>query len=153
MRSPYWLFLVLLLLLGGLQYRLWVGNGSLAQVAELKQQIQELNTQSPATQTELSGIKSILQTNLYLDEDWAKFKLHFEQVHPRFFEELQARYPALTKHEQRLYCYFHINLSTKEIAALLNIDPASVRRAKTRLYKKMAAADHGPDLPDTTAGE
>jgi hypothetical protein len=27
-------------------------------------------------------------------------------------------------------------LSTKEIAALLNVDPASVRRAKTRLYKK-----------------
>ncbi|MCB2408213.1 7TM diverse intracellular signaling domain-containing protein [Hymenobacter lucidus] len=120
-------------------------------LAELKQQIQELNTQSPATQTELSGIKSILQTNLYLDEDWSKFKLHFEQVHPRFFEELQAKYPALTKHEQRLYCYFHINLATKEIAALLNIDPASVRRAKTRLYKKMAAAGGPPLLPDAGA--
>jgi len=117
-----------------------------ALLAELKQQIRELNTQSPATQNELSGIKSILQTNLYLDEDWGRFKLHFEQVHPRFFEDLQARYPALTKHEQRLYCYFHINLSTKEIAALLNIDPASVRRAKTRLYKKMATADQGQEL-------
>ena len=30
-RSPYWLFVVLILLLGGLQYRLWVGEGSLAQ--------------------------------------------------------------------------------------------------------------------------
>ncbi|HLL95084.1 MAG TPA: hypothetical protein VK404_08930 [Spirosoma sp.] len=37
----------------------------------------------------------------------------------------------------------HLNLSTKEIAALLTIDPASVRTAKTRLYKKMAAADNG----------
>ncbi|RSK43789.1 7TM-DISM domain-containing protein [Hymenobacter rigui] len=118
-----------------------------ALLAELKQQIRELNTQSPATQSELSGIKSILQTNLYLDEDWGRFKLHFEQVHPRFFEDLQARYPALTKHEQRLYCYFHINLATKEIAALLNIDPASVRRAKTRLYKKIAAADNGQQPP------
>ncbi|MDU0371489.1 7TM diverse intracellular signaling domain-containing protein [Hymenobacter endophyticus] len=122
-----------------------------ALLAELKQQIRELNAQSPSTQSELSGIKSILQTNLYLDEDWGRFKLHFEQVHPRFFEELQARYPALTKHEQRLYCYFHIHLSTKEIAALLNIDPASVRRAKTRLYKKMAAADNGLELPATEA--
>ena len=112
-----------------------------ALLAELKQQIKELNTQSPAQQKELAGIKSILQTNLYLDEDWGKFKLHFEQVHPRFFEELQARYPALTKNEQRLFSYFHINLTTKEIAALLNIDPASVRRAKTRLFKKVAAAD------------
>ena len=117
-----------------------------ALLAELKQQIQELNAQSPHQQKELSGIKSILQTSLYLDEDWSKFKLHFEQVHPRFFEELQARYPALTKNEQRLYCYFHIHLATKEIAALLNIDPASVRRAKTRLYKKIAAADVAADV-------
>ncbi|WP_400193790.1 7TM diverse intracellular signaling domain-containing protein [Hymenobacter sp. B81] len=112
-----------------------------ALLAELKQQIQELNAQSPGKQKELSGIQSLLQSSLYLDEDWSKFKRHFEQVHPRFFEELQARYPALTTNEQRLYCYFHIRLSTKEIAALLNIDPASVRRAKTRLYKKIAAAD------------
>ncbi len=92
-------------------------------------------------------MQSLLQSNLYLDGDWSKFKLHFEQVHPRFFEALQANYPALTKHEQRLYSYFHINLSTKEIAALLNIDPASVCRAKTRLYKKVTAADQAVGWP------
>ncbi|WP_460503674.1 7TM diverse intracellular signaling domain-containing protein, partial [Hymenobacter agri] len=112
-----------------------------ALLAELKQQIQELGAQGPVPQKELAGIKSILRTSLHLDEDWSRFKLHFEQVHPRFFEELQAKYPALTSNEQRLYCYFHIHLATKEIAALLNIDPASVRRAKTRLFKKIAAAD------------
>jgi DNA-binding CsgD family transcriptional regulator len=113
-----------------------------AMMAELKRQINELNKLSPNNKhKELSGIKDILQSNLYLDEDWNKFKLHFEQVHPHFFEELLAKYPALTKNELRLLSYFHINLATKEIAALLNIDPASVRTAKTRLYKKMANAD------------
>ncbi len=114
-----------------------------ALLAELKQQLEVLHRQSPATDkpAALPGVQSLLQANLYLDEDWGRFKRHFEQVHPRFFEELQAKYPALTSHEQRLYSYFHIQLSTKEIAALLNIDPASVRRAKTRLYKKMAVAD------------
>ena len=114
-----------------------------AMLAELKRQIEELNKLSPNNKhKELSGIKSLLQTNLYLDEDWNKFKLHFEQVHPNFFKELQAKYPILTKNELRLYSYFHINLGTKEIASLLNIDPASVRRAKTRLYKKMAIIDN-----------
>ena len=117
-------------------------------LAELKQQMQELSAQSPGGRPpELAGIQSLLQASLYLDEDWGRFKRHFEQVHPRFFEELQARYPALTSHEQRLYCYFHINLSTKEIAALLNIDPASVRRAKTRLYKKIAITDQAVGRP------
>lgn len=108
-------------------------------LAGLKAQLLKLNKQYPnVRQQGLKGIESLLQSNLYLDADWVKFKVHFEQVHPNFFETLLAKHPNLTKYEIRLYAYFHINLSTKEIAALLNIDPASVRRAKTRLYKKMA---------------
>lgn len=35
----YWLILVLILLLGALQYRLWVGEGSLAELHSLKREI------------------------------------------------------------------------------------------------------------------
>ena len=111
-------------------------------LAKLKAEMEELNKLHPNNkQRSLSGVASLLQSNLYLDDDWAKFKLHFEQVHPHFFEDLRTKHPSLTKNETRLYAYFHINLSTKEIAALLNIDPASVRRAKTRLLKKMGRGD------------
>ena len=104
----------------------------------LKAQIKELNKLNPDhKKQELLHIESTLQKSMYLDADWAKFKLHFEQVHPHFFADLQSQHPTLTRNEIRLCAYFHINLSTKEIASLLNIDPASVRRAKTRLYKKM----------------
>jgi DNA-binding CsgD family transcriptional regulator len=107
-------------------------------LAGLKIQIKELKKLYPDKKHQgLQDIESALQNDQYLDADWGKFKLHFEQVHPHFFENLQAKYPMLTKNEIRLCAYFHINLSTKEIATLLNIDPASVRRAKTRLYKKM----------------
>jgi DNA-binding CsgD family transcriptional regulator len=113
-------------------------------LASLKAQLAKLDKHNPpGWHQELRSIESILQSNLYLDADWRKFKVHFEQIHPNFFEDLLAKHPTLTKHEIRLYAYFHINLSTKEIAALLNIDPASVRRAKTRLYKKMAAPGSG----------
>ena len=44
-KAPYWLFVALVLVLAGLQYRLWVGEGSLAQVAELQRQIDELRLQ------------------------------------------------------------------------------------------------------------
>jgi DNA-binding CsgD family transcriptional regulator len=107
-------------------------------LVRLKTQIKELNKLYPENKHQgLEAIESTLQSSLYLDADWAKFKVHFEQVHPNFFEDLQAKHPNLTKNEVRLWAYFHIKLSTKEIATLLNIDPASVRRAKTRLYKKM----------------
>jgi DNA-binding CsgD family transcriptional regulator len=107
-------------------------------LSSLKSQIREWKKQYPGKG--LPDIESTLQNNLHLDNDWNKFRIHFEQVHPNFFEELQTNHPTLTKNEQRLCAYFHINLSTKEIATLLNIDPASVRRAKTRLYKKMGVS-------------
>jgi hypothetical protein len=111
-------------------------------MARLKVQVHELGQPSLKNKEQkLHDIESTLQSDKYMDSDWGKFKLHFEQVHPHFFENLLAKHPSLTKYEIRLCAYFHINLSTKEIAALLNIDPASVRRAKTRLYKKMALAE------------
>jgi hypothetical protein len=109
-------------------------------LAQLKGQIQDLGRLLPHGSKALKGIEANLQHNQFLDADWEKFRLHFEQVHPRFFEELKLKHPGLTKYEIRLYAYFHMNLSTKEIAGLLNIDPASVRRAKTRLNKKMNGA-------------
>jgi hypothetical protein len=49
----------------------------------------------------------------------------------------EVKYPKLTKYKTRLFAYFQIKLSTIEIAALLNIDPASVRRVTPPLLKKM----------------
>ena len=60
MRSPNWLFLILLLLLAGLQYRLWVGNGSLAQVTDLTQQIADRNRVLDAEVLELKkGMETV----------------------------------------------------------------------------------------------
>jgi hypothetical protein len=107
-------------------------------LATLKTELAKLKRLNPGAKPEgLAGIETLLQTNLFLDDDWSKFRLHFEQVHPGFFENLQQKHPGLTKNEVRLSAYFHINLSSKEIATLLNIEPDSVRRAKSRLLKKM----------------
>jgi hypothetical protein len=86
---------------------------------------------------EAKKIKSAINSSITLTTDWEKFKLHFAEVHPDFFKNLKAVYPNLTQNEIRLSAYFHINLSVKEIAALTNISPESVRKAKTRLNKKL----------------
>ncbi len=105
----------------------------------LRQQLQKLNWMDRYhTKKNVEELNQLLQSNIQLDSDWNKFKLHFEQVHPHFFENLKQQHPSLTAKEIRLYTYFEMKLSHKEIAALLDIDQASVRRAKTRLLKKMA---------------
>lgn len=56
----------------------------------------------------------------------------------QFQQKLKARYPQLTAYDLRLCTYLNSNLTTKEIATLLNITPDSVKKAKHRLRKKLS---------------
>jgi DNA-binding NarL/FixJ family response regulator len=107
-------------------------------LSDLQRQIERLSQQSNTQHKEvIKEIKATLQNNLQLDADWERFRTHFEQVHPTFFQELLAKCPDLTPYDLRLAAYLHLNLSNKEIAVLLNITSASVRTAKMRLNKKL----------------
>lgn len=77
-KSPYWLFLVLVLLLAGLQYRLWVGEGSLAQVAELKRQISDQQGEN----------QRLLERNRVLEAEVVELKKGTETVEERARHEL-----------------------------------------------------------------
>lgn len=114
-------------------------------LSELKTEIDSIK-QVTASTPQFENILASIQQNLYLDADWDKFKQHFEQVHPDFFKELNEKHPGLTAYEVRLYAYLHMQLSTKEIAGLLNITPASVIKAKVRLNKKLNKNSN--DKPD-----
>ncbi|MFT5781889.1 MAG: cell division protein FtsB [Pseudomonas sp.] len=78
MRSPYWLFLVLILLLTGLQQRLWVGDGSLAQVTDLQQQISAQQGEN----------EHLLERNRILEAEVLELKQGMETVEERARHEL-----------------------------------------------------------------
>lgn len=63
--------------------------------------------------------------------------LELEQSNQHFQLQLKRRFPELTAYDLRLCTYLKSNLSTKEIATLLNIAPDSVKKAKHRLRKKL----------------
>lgn len=63
--------------------------------------------------------------------------LELEYSNQRFQQRLKLRFPRLTPYDVRLCTYLKSNLSTKEIATLLNITPDSVKKAKHRLRKKL----------------
>ena len=65
----YWVFIVLIAVLAGLQYRLWVGDGSLAQITQLQQQIadqrgenQQLQERNRILEAEVLELKSGMET-------------------------------------------------------------------------------------------
>ncbi len=73
----------------------------------------------------------------HVNNNWGVFKVHFEKVHPTFFIELIKIQPNLTQGEMRLCAYIKMNLTTKEIANLLNISDRSIQTNRYRLKKKL----------------
>ncbi len=63
-----WLFLVLLLLFLGLQYRLWFGPGSLAEVYRLERELAEQRRQTAALQARNEALRAEVES-LRHDDD------------------------------------------------------------------------------------
>ena len=71
------------------------------------------------------------------DKVWENFTHYFEAVHKDFEKEAVSRYPDITKNELRLMALLKMNMSSKEIANILNISSDGVKKARQRLRKKM----------------
>ncbi len=68
---------------------------------------------------------------------WNEFSLRFSEVHNGFFASLQEKFPELTPSEKKLAALLRLNLSTKEIAAIVHQSPDSLKVARSRLRKKL----------------
>ncbi len=103
-------------------------------------QILDLNGQLKMDKSHVHEISKkvdeIIKNNFNLDTEWTDFKMHFDKVHPRFFDKLIEHCPSLTENNLRLCAYFKIGMSTKQIAQILHISPSSVSINRHRLKKK-----------------
>ncbi|EAY30823.1 response regulator [Microscilla marina] len=105
---------------------------------KLLTQIQQKLEQAPiSVKPFLKPIIKEISSEVRFSQDWDSFKMHFEQVHPQFFARLQRKYAELTPYELKFCAYTKMNLSTKEIADLLNITPRSTQVTRGRIKKKM----------------
>lgn len=86
---------------------------------------------------ELKKLLRILHEEDKVDQGWEQFAFHFDRVHSDFLVALKDTYPALTANEIKLCAYLRMNLSTKEIAQLMNISVRGVEISRYRLRKKI----------------
>ncbi|MGJ7031025.1 triple tyrosine motif-containing protein [Niabella hirudinis] len=78
------------------------------------------------------------------ESDWNQFSIHFDQVHNNFLHKIKAAYPLLTPSDMKICAYVKMNLSSKEIAQLLNITLKGVEIARYRLRKKFGLPQEVP---------
>ena len=82
-------------------------------------------------------LNHMIDSHLSSEEDWKVFESNFNQLHDQFFKRLKDLYPDLTPGDLRLAAYLKMNLSSKEIAPLLNISLRGVENKRYRLRKKL----------------
>ncbi|MCK9422078.1 MAG: tetratricopeptide repeat protein [Bacteroidales bacterium] len=67
----------------------------------------------------------------------SEFELTFQQLHPSFFEKLLALNPSLTKTQLHICAMVRLNLSSKDIARLLNLSISTVETTRHHIRKKL----------------
>lgn len=70
--------------------------------------------------------------------DWLLFESYFNSAHQNFTERLRLQYDDLTPGDLRVCCLLKMNLSSKEIASLLNISIRAVELRRYRLRKRLS---------------
>lgn len=85
----------------------------------------------------IKPVIKIIDKNLNNNSDWKLFQEAFNNADKDFLTKIKDKYPELTPNDLRLCAYLRLNLSSKEIAPLLNISHKSVEIKRYRLRKKM----------------
>jgi len=111
-------------------------NELIGKLQEPLRQILRKTTDKTAI-TEIKRINKLLNEDSALDDIWDQFAHHFDQVHIDFLKRIRETYPQLTANDQKLCAYLRMNLTTKEIAPLMNISIRGVEVGRYRLRKKL----------------
>lgn len=114
-------------------------------ITGIKEELQKLskNIENEQSQEALKKMIKALGEEDKMDADWEHFTIHFDKTHNDFFVALKARHKNLTPNELKLCAYLRMNLSTKEMAQLMNISVRGVEVSRYRLRKKL-------DIPTET---
>lgn len=114
---------------------------SLVRKNEMLQKIKQDLAAAKDNPTAVGKIAREIDRHLEGDHDWEIFEQAFNAVHDDFFKRLMHEFPELTAGDLRLCAYLKMNLSSKEIAPLLNISVRGVENKRYRLRRKLGLSE------------
>lgn len=85
----------------------------------------------------LSKMQENIKQNIEQDNNWKRFAENFDLVYENYLIRLSERFPNLTISDKKLCAYLKMDLSSKDIAPLLNMSFRSVEMSRYRLRKKI----------------
>lgn len=108
------------------------------QMLQKNELMQELKEKLDGTSSQNNNdLAKILSKGMNHDKEWQNFNTHFESINKNFYDKLKQNYPDISPNDLKICALIKLNLSIKEMAAILNISPDSVKTARYRLRKKL----------------
>ena len=107
-------------------------NNLKKEIIEIKSSVKDHDARQ-----KFNRLSLMISQNLSIDRDREKFQMHINEQNSNFLRLLSEKYPSITENEKRLTVLLRLNLSSKEIASILNISPKSVEMNRYRLRKKL----------------
>lgn len=95
--------------------------------------------------SENNAALKLIDNNLNDTKDWSFFEQAFNNADKDFLDKIKMSHPDLSPNDLRFCAYLRLNLSSKEMAPLLNISIKSVETKRYRLRKKLGL-DHDSGL-------
>ncbi len=88
-------------------------------------------------QGESADIQKLIKEEMLMQADFEVIKMQIQELHPDFFKRLaELAQQKLTALDLRYCTYLYLNMTTKQIAQALHVEPQSVRMFKYRLKQK-----------------
>lgn len=110
---------------------------SIVKQTELIESIQNILDTETTTSSLKNKIGKAIKINSLNKNEWKSFEDNLLKSNEDFVKELSKRYQNLTSKDIKLCIYLKMNLSSKEIAPLMNISYRGVELHRYRLRKKL----------------
>lgn len=110
---------------------------SIAKQSEMIENIQNILDSEKDFNKLKSEIKKAIKINEVNKHEWEIFETNLNQIHNEFIINLSKKFPNLTPKDIKLCVYLKMNLSSKEIAPMMNISFRGVELHRYRLRKKL----------------
>lgn len=108
-------------------------------LVKIKEELEKLKRSSSdeSLKDKITSLINKIDKDIDHKKQWEIFETAFDEVHEDFLRRLKEQYPNLTPKELKLCAYLRMNISTKEIAPLMNISIRGVEICRYRVRKKL----------------
>ncbi len=95
------------------------------------------NTNITSVLSQLNKMEKSIKQNIEQDDNWKRFEENFDLVYENYLKRLSDAYPSLNVSDKKLCAYLKMDLTSKDIAQLMNMTLRSVEMNRYRLRKKL----------------